>query len=170
MSEILENSDELTEDINSEKYLIFSIFDRLYSFPSRHIGEITMFDTVYPLPLVPPYVLGVINRYSTPYALFDIELLLNPQRQNQGDDTFRKKKVLVLKDDIDRIAFLIDDVSDITDIPEKQIMDVERNIQENDLTEAVSAAFDWNDNKVFVLDIHKILERITESGAYGGKV
>jgi len=131
-----------------EKYLIFSILGRQYTFPSRFIGEIALFDAVYPLPLVPAYVLGVINRYSIPYALFDMSLMLfnTPGPRN---------KVLVLKDDIDRIAFLIDDVSDIADVPQEELFAVEQN------AEMVSAAFSWNGDDVFVLDIQRILSQIT---------
>ena len=59
-----------------EKYLIFTILDETYALPSRLIGEIALLDTVYPLPLLPPYIPGIINRYSAPYALIDIGLLL----------------------------------------------------------------------------------------------
>jgi purine-binding chemotaxis protein CheW len=143
---------------NDEKYLIFSIFDRQYAFPSRFIGEIALFDTVYPLPLMPGYVLGVINRYSVPYALFDIGLLL-----------FRapspRKKVLVIKDNIDRIAFLIDDVSGISDVPQEKLFSVEQSNESGDLAEAISSSFNWNGNDVFVLDIRRILARVSDEAA-----
>ena len=153
-AEVAINEAEALESANSEKYLIFSILDRCYTFPSRHIGEIAMFDAVYPLPLVPPYVLGVINRYSVPYALFDIGLLLFkiPSPRN---------KVLVLKDSIDRIAFLIDDVTGIADVPPEKLLMVERSA-DDDLTEAVFASFNWNGSDVFVLDIKRILTRVTD--------
>ena len=155
MAEIEENAVQKPEDVNSEKYLIFSILDRLYSFPSRQVGEIALFDTVYPLPLLPSCVLGVINRYSVPYALFDIGLLLY---KTPG----KRKKVLVLKEEIDRIAFLIDDITGIVDLPEGTLLSIERSTESNDITEAVSASFSRDGGDVFVLDIHKIIERITE--------
>jgi len=158
MTETAGDAAETPESANDEKYLIFSILDRLYTFPSRLISEIALFDTVYPLPLMPAYVLGVINRYSVPYALFDIGLLLfnTPGRRN---------KVLVLKDDIDRIAFLIDDVTDIADIPREKVIKVEGSAESGDLTEAVSASFNWNGGDVFVLDIHRILARVSGEAA-----
>ena len=155
---------EITEDAGQEnngktesageKYLIFSILGRQYTFPSRFIGEIALFDTVYPLPLVPAYVLGVINRYSVPYALFDIGLMLFKTPSSRS-------KVLVLKDDIDRIAFLIDDVSGIADVPQEQLFDVEREAESNDAAEAISSTFRWDNSDVFVLDIQHILSRVT---------
>jgi purine-binding chemotaxis protein CheW len=157
MSEIIETTEDPvqeTEDSSGEKYLIFSILENLYSFPSRFIGEIAIFDTVYPLPLLPPYVLGVVNRYSVPYALFDIGLLFYKKPSPRS-------KVLILKDEIDRIAFLIDDVAGIADVQQENLLSMERSAESNDLTEAVSASFNWNGSDVFVLDIQRILDRVT---------
>ena len=146
---------EILEGDNSEKYLIFSILGRLYSFPSRLISGLAVFDTVYPLPLMPAYVPGVINRYSIPYALFDIGLLLfkTPSPRN---------KVLILKDAIDRIAFIIDDVSGIIDVSREMLLSMERNAESADLTDTISATFNWNDSHVLVLDIQRILARAAE--------
>ena len=156
MSEMTENTDDATEEAEGakdEKYLIFSIQGGQFSFPSRLISEIALFDTVYPLPLMPSYVLGVINRYSIPYALFDIGLLL-------FNSPSPRAKVLVLKDDIDRIAFLIDDVIGIEDLNQEDLLKVERSV-ESDMVEVVSASFNWNGTDVFVLDIQRILANTT---------
>ena len=145
-----------------KQYLVFSILDRSYAFPTRLVGEIAMYDVVYPLPLVPPYVLGIINRYSIPHALFDVGLLLfnTPSPRN---------KVLVLKDSVDRIAFLVDDVSGIADVPREKLVEVERDPDasggDDDKAEAVSMSFNWNGGDIFVLDIHRILERVA-AGAH----
>ncbi|MCL2719829.1 MAG: chemotaxis protein CheW [Treponema sp.] len=138
------------ESTYTEKYLVFSINDKLYSFPSRHISEISMFDTVYPLPLLPSYILGVVNRYSVPYALFDIGLLLY-------NTPTPHKKVLIFKDKIDKIAIVIDDVTGIAEINPDSIVSMERSHDSNDITDAVASSFDWDDNNVFVLDIYRIL-------------
>jgi purine-binding chemotaxis protein CheW len=154
MAENNEEIEQLSEGLNTEKFLIFSLFDKFYTFPSRFIGEITIFDTIYPLPLMPSYVLGVINRYSVPYALFDIGLLLFNKQGPQG-------KVLVIKDSIDRIAFLIEDVAGIIDVPEEQIINIERSGDVGDSAppDLISASFKWSGSDVFVLDIMRILDR-----------
>ncbi|MDR0312844.1 MAG: chemotaxis protein CheW [Treponema sp.] len=144
---------------NDEKYLIFSVLNRRYSFPSRFISEIALFDTVYPLPLMPAYLLGIINRYSVPYALFDIGLLLFKTEASRS-------KVLVLKDEIDRIAFLIDDVIDIADVPPEDLFPIERGAESNDIAEIVSGSFKWNSDDVFVLDIQRIMARALDGGVF----
>jgi purine-binding chemotaxis protein CheW len=155
LAEMVEIADELQENENTEKFLVFSIMGKLYSFPSRLIGEIALYDMVYPLPLMPSYVLGVVNRYSVPYALFDIGILFyqKPSPRN---------KVLIFKDEIDHIAFLIDDVSGIADINHNNLYIMERGADSTELTDAVVATFNWNNNDVFVLDVHRILTRVTK--------
>jgi len=155
MAEIEELLEEVPDGQASEKFLVFSILGRLYSFPSRLISEIALFDTVYPLPMMPSFVIGVVNRYSVPYALFDIGILFhkNPCKRN---------KVLILKDEIDRIAFLIDDVSGIADIHPESLFITERGVETGELTDAVGATFNWNETDVFVLDVNRILSRVSE--------
>jgi purine-binding chemotaxis protein CheW len=136
-----------------EKFLIFTILGRHYALPSRLIGEIALFDAVYPLPLLPEYVPGVINRYSTPYALIDIGLFLRKTATPRA-------KVLVLKEQVDKAAILIDDVADIVDIPSAELLQVEQEVDADDISSVVISSFLWNESNVFVLDIRKILDRI----------
>jgi purine-binding chemotaxis protein CheW len=140
------------DNSGDERYLIFSILGTYYTFPSRLVGEIALFDTVYPLPLMPECVLGIINRYSVPYVLFDIGLLLlkTPTARN---------KVLVLKEGLDRVAFLIDDVTHIVEVPPEKMLMAERNAGSTELAEIIAATFRWNDADVFVLDVQRLLSR-----------
>jgi purine-binding chemotaxis protein CheW len=137
----------------AEKFLIFAISGRLYTFPSRFIGEVAAFDRVYPLPLMPEYVMGIINRYSVPYALLDLGVLIQKTPSPRS-------KVVVLKEQVDRLAFLIDDVVDIIDIPLKRIMKLEQGTENSDITEIIEASFDWRDTNVFILGIEQLLNRI----------
>jgi purine-binding chemotaxis protein CheW len=136
-----------------EKYLIFTILGEMYALPSGFIGEIALLDTVYPLPLMPPYVPGIINRYSVPYALIDIGLLLRKTA------TLRAK-VVVLKEQIDKAAFLIDDVIDIVDVQESDLLQIEQEAGASDITSVVTASLQWNGTNIFVLDIRQILDRV----------
>ena len=141
-----------------EKHLVFSILGKQYAFPTRIVGEVAMFDAVYPLPLVPPFVVGVINRYSIPHALFDVGLLLFDEPSPRG-------KVLVLKDDVDRIAFLVDDVSGIADVPREGMLAAERDSGTDGASDAVSASFAWNGADTLVLDVGRILAHVSAGAA-----
>jgi purine-binding chemotaxis protein CheW len=138
---------------NMEKYLIFTILGKHYTFPSRFISEVTAFDKVYPLPLLPEYVKGVINRYSVPFALIDIGLLIR-------ETSTPEAKVVVLKESVDKLAFLIDDVVDIIDVPVSNLLKVEQGIERDDITDIIESSFEWHDTHVFVLGIRQIINRV----------
>ncbi|MDR2102663.1 MAG: chemotaxis protein CheW [Treponema sp.] len=138
---------------NTEKYLIFTILGKHYTFPSRFISEVTAFDKVYPLPLLPEYVRGIINRYSVPFALIDIGLLIR-------ETSTPEAKVVVLKESVDKLAFLIDDVVDIIDIPLANLLKVEQGAERDDVTDIIESSFAWHDTHVFVLNIRQIINRV----------
>jgi len=140
----------MSENAALEKFLVFMIQDKRYALPAKTISEVTTLEKVFPLPLVPEYVLGIINRYSVPYALVDIKyLLLN--------DSSASGKVIVLKEEIDKIAFLIDDVADIADLPAEQLMKIDQ-----EETSSVSACFEWKGSNVLCIDTAELINRIRQ--------
>jgi purine-binding chemotaxis protein CheW len=143
-----------------EKYLIFTILGETYALPSKFIGEIALLDAVYPLPLMPPYMPGIINRYSSPYALIDIGLLLNKTATTGA-------KVVVFKEQIDKAAILIDDVIDIADVQPSDLLRIEQESgTEGGVSSIITASLQWNEANVFVLDIRRILDRVvSDSGS-----
>jgi purine-binding chemotaxis protein CheW len=136
-----------------EKYLIFAVRDTRYALPAKIIGEVAALDKIFPLPLVPPYVSGIINRYSVPYALIDIGFLL-------FNDSSSAKKVIVLKEEVDKLAFLIDDVTDIADLGPEKLLKIEQEDTVALSSAALSAYFEWNGSQVFCLDAAEIISRI----------
>jgi purine-binding chemotaxis protein CheW len=108
---------------------------------------------VYPLPLMPDYVRGIINRYAVPFALIDIGLLIR-------EIPTPESKVVVLKENVDKLAFLIDDVVDIIDIPASHILKLEQGAERDDVTGIIESSFEWHDTHVFILDIRQIINRL----------
>ena len=134
-----------------EKYLIFTVREKKYALPSKLISEVAALEKIFPLPLVPAYVRGIINRYSVPYALIDICFLLLKEASDA-------RKVIVLKEDVDKLAFLIDDVTDIADLPPEKLMKIEQ--EETAASGAISAFFEWEGYQVFCLEASEIINRI----------
>jgi purine-binding chemotaxis protein CheW len=153
--------DGVPPDNATARYLICTVLEKRYAFPSRFIGEIALFDRVCPLPLLPDYVLGIINRYSVPYALLDTGVLI------AGRSGLRAK-VLVLKEpghdglpdseQMDKSAFLVDDVIDIIEIEKSQVLPVEAEGEE-EAGGIIESSFFWKGSNVLVLDIRGILAR-----------
>jgi len=142
------------EIVQKEKYLIFSIKDKQYALPSMMINEVTVLEKAFPMPLVPAYVRGIINRYSIPYALIDISFIL----YNETSDA---QKVVVLKEEIDKIAFLIDDVTDIADILPDNILKIEHE-ENSSFAASINAFFEWKDSHVFCIDTEDLINKIKQ--------
>ena len=134
-----------------EKYLIFTAQEKLYALPSRIISEVAALEKIFPLPLVPEYVRGIINRYSIPYALIDLNFLLLKNLSKAG-------KIIVLKEEVDKLALLIDDVTDIADLSGEELMKTEQ--EESTTSGLVNAFFEWKGSHVFCLDTVELLSRI----------
>jgi purine-binding chemotaxis protein CheW len=154
----MSNMAEMSETAIGEKYLIFSVSNRLYSFPAQVIGEVANCDPFFHLPLLPSYVIGVIDRYSVPYALFDISLLLT---NTPGP----RKEALVINKDIDQIAFSIENVAGIANITPDKLNKIETGTGPFELHNAVYASFKWNGEDVYILNIRQLLARIMNEAA-----
>jgi purine-binding chemotaxis protein CheW len=147
---------------NTEKYLIFTIQDRRYALPSKLISEVAAYEKAFPLPLLPPYVRGIINRYSIPYALIDLGYLLIPG----PGSTPATAKIIVLKEEIDKLAFLIDDVTDIADILPRDLIKVEQSSEAPEGVEAfagsglVPSSFEWKGSRILCLEIMELITQI----------
>jgi purine-binding chemotaxis protein CheW len=122
-----------------------------YALPSALISEVAVVERVFPLPLVPGYVRGLINRYSTPYALIDIGLLLFNIPSGAS-------KTVVLKESVDKLAFLIDDVLDIADIARDKLLKVEQESEE--AMPLIESSFEWQGGPVFCIGVGDFARRI----------
>ena len=156
LSNMAEKSDSFTPEEGSEeeklqKFLIFAIRDERFALPSGIIGEVAVLEKVFPLPLVPGYVRGMINRYSIPYALVDISMFLKMEASDAG-------KVIVLKEEVEKIAFLIDDVIDIAELPPSKLTKIEK--ETDGFNPSINACFECKNNNVLCLDTEELIESI----------
>ncbi|MCL2765735.1 MAG: chemotaxis protein CheW [Treponema sp.] len=141
------------EGPSEDKHLIFSIRDKYYALPFKVVSEVASLEKISPMPLTPNYVRGIVNRYSIPYALIDIGFILHNEVSNI-------EKAIVLKEEIDKLVFLIDDVTDIADILPENIHKIEH--EENTIATSVNAFFNWNGNHVFCIDTEELIHKIKQ--------
>ena len=56
---------------NQSIWLIFTIGEKRFAIPAETVREILRDATVFPLPFVPSYVDGILNRYGDPYVVIN---------------------------------------------------------------------------------------------------
>ena len=142
---------EKTEEKQKEKksiWLIFTIGEKRFAIPAESVKEILRDATVFPLPFVPPYVDGVLNRYGDPYVV------INPATL-EGYEATQSLLFIVLNDE-SHSCFRITDVKDFFTATEKDVV----HFSEAELSEFYDGTLNIDGNEVFVLKVQAIIEKV----------
>ena len=134
-------------------WLIFTIGDQadgknLYAIPAESVREILRDATVFPLPFVPPYVNGVLNRYGDPYVVIDSAVLEGKQAQ----DSF----LFIVLNDESHTCLRITDVKDFFTATEKDVV----HFSEAELSDYYDGTLNVDGQEVFVLKVQAIIEKV----------
>ena len=156
LSLIKSDSQEKGESHKVEKkatWLIFTIGksadgDNLYAIPAESVKEILRDATVFPLPFVPPYVNGVLNRYGDPYVVIDSAVL-------EGKDPQQSFLFIVMNDE-SHTCLRITDVKDFFTATEKDVV----HFTEAELSDFYEGTLNVNGQNVFVLKVQAIIEKV----------
>ena len=146
--------------INEEKsvakksiWLIFTIGDNsegnnLYAIPAENVKEILRDATVFPLPFVPSYVDGVLNRYGDPYVVIDPAVLNGKKAQNSF--------LFIVLNDETHTCFRISDVKDFFTATEKDVV----HFVEEELSDYYDGTLKVDGQEVFILKVQAIIEKV----------
>lgn len=134
-------------------WLIFTIGNQtdgknLYAIPADSVKEILRDATVFPLPFVPPYVNGVLNRYGDPYVVIDSAVLEGKEAQ----DSF----LFIVLNDESHTCLRITDVKDFFTATEKDVV----HFSEAELSDFYEGTLKINGQEVFVLKVQAIIEKV----------
>lgn len=156
LSLIKSGEKEKSGDLKIEKkstWLIFTIGNdtdgkNLYAIPAESVKEILRDATVFPLPFVPPYVNGVLNRYGDPYVVIDSAVLEGKEAQ--------KSFLFIVLNDESHTCLRITDVKDFFSAAEKDIV----HFSEAELSDYYEGTLKVNGHDVFVLKVQAIIEKV----------
>ena len=105
-------------------------------------------DCIFPLPFVPPYVNGVLNRYGDPYVVVDSSVL-------EGKDAQNSFLFIVLNDE-SHTCLRITDVKDFFTASEKDLV----HFSEAELSEFYDGTLKVEGQDVYVLNVQAIIEKV----------
>ncbi|MCR5612413.1 chemotaxis protein CheW [Treponema sp.] len=145
-----------TETQQTEKkatWLIFTIGNssdgkNMYAVPAECVKEILRDATVFPIPFVPPYVNGVLNRYGDPYVVIDSAVLEGKEAQ--------KSFLFIVLNDESHTCLRITDVKDFFTATEKDVV----HFSESELSDFYDGTLSIDGQEVFVLKIQAIIEKV----------
>ena len=133
---------------NQSIWLIFTIGEKRFAIPAETVKEILRDATVFPLPFVPSYVDGILNRYGDPYVV------INPATL-EGYDAPKSLLFIVLNDE-SHSCLRITDVKDFFSASEKNIV----HFNEDELSEYYDGTLKVDGEDVFVMNIQAIIEKV----------
>lgn len=156
LSLIKSGAQENSEKQKNEKkatWLIFAIGNQtdgnnLYAIPSGYVKEILRDATIFPLPFVPPYMNGVLNRYGDPYVVIDPAIMEGKEAQ--------KSFLFIVLNDESHTCFRITDVKEFFSASEKDVV----RFSEPETSEFYEGTLNVNGQDVFVLKVQAIMEKV----------
>lgn len=156
LSLIKNGKQEKTVSQKTEKkatWLIFTIGNSAegnnqYAIPAENVKEILRDATVFPLPFVPPYVNGVLNRYGDPYVVIDSAVLEGKEAQ--------KSLLFIVMNDESHTCLRITDVKDFFTAAEKDVI----HFSEAELSEFYDGTLKVDGQDVYVLNVQAIIEKV----------
>lgn len=133
---------------NKSIWLIFTIGEKRFAIPAEIVREILRDATVFPIPFVPSYVDGILNRYGDPYVV------INPATL-EGYDAPKSLLFIVLNDE-SHSCLRITDVKDFFTASEKDVV----HFNESELSEYYDGTLEVDGEDVFVMNIRAIIEKV----------
>jgi len=134
------------EEVKKLNWLVFTINEVFYALPTVFVKEILRDSEVFPIPFVPAFINGVLNRYGDPYAVVDPALLLGKKKQETS--------LFIVINDESRTCLRITDVIEFHSTSESDV---------RKFTEAeqyLDGAIEYNGNEVFIVNTQAILEKV----------
>ena len=117
MVDLLQEIDEIQEDTQKDKYLIFSIGTQYYGIDIKYVIEIIGIEPITEVPELPNYVRGVINLRGKIIPVMDVRLKFKKEEKEYDDRTC----IIVVEIECISIGLIIDRVLEVANIDENNI-------------------------------------------------
>ena len=119
MANVINNSVEILEDTQKDRYLTFSICKESYGIEIKYVTEIIGIQAITEIPELPDYVRGIINLRGKIIPVMDVRLRFKKDPKEYNDRTC----VIVVDINDVFLGLIVDSVSEVLTIPEQDIVD-----------------------------------------------
>lgn len=151
LEEILEEQEMLEAvnvDENAASWLVFKAGCDFYAINSSDVREILRNNEIFPMPFVPPYIRGILNSYGIPYAVLDLSLFINNERQDS-------RLFMILKDQ-NNLSIQVTDIQEFHSSSDVTL----QTLSNQDDTPFFTGAISFDGVTAPILNIPGILEKI----------
>lgn len=151
------------ESANQLSLLLFRMGDEWYAVRVSDVREIYQEYQITPIPCVPEHIPGVVNIRGEILSVTDIAKLM---RLGSVDMTGPvQPPAIVITNDECATAMIVDEIGDITDVPEDSV-EPPVSIIDRAQADYVSGSVYVNGGLIGLLNTEKVLEPVGESGRH----
>ncbi len=144
--------EEENEDTQEGKFLTFAIGDEEFGIGIGDVREIIGIQKITDVPDMPEYIKGVINLRGSIIPVMDIRL-----RFGMGEREYNERtSIVVVNIQKTDVGLIVDTVSEVLDIPEKNIEPPSKLGDDKD-NQYIKAYGKVNENVKIILDTQKLL-------------
>ncbi len=118
MIDLNENTMDIEEDTQKDRYLTFSIENESYGVEIKHVTEIVDMQKITKIPELPDYIKGIINFRGTIIPVMDVRLRFRKKPKDYDDRTC----IIVIDIGDMSAGLIVDTVSEVITIPEQDIV------------------------------------------------
>lgn len=119
MAEIIEDTVEMEEDTQKDRYLTFVLGNECYGIEIKYVTEIIGIQAITEVPELPEYVKGIINLRGKIIPVIDVRIRFKSEPKEYNDRTC----VIVVDIRDLSIGLIVDSVAEVLTIPEQDIVD-----------------------------------------------
>ncbi|HSG32000.1 MAG TPA: chemotaxis protein CheW [Thermodesulfobacteriota bacterium] len=140
------------EDIDEQKYIVFTLSNKMYGIPILNVLEIGTLSNVTPVPNLPVWVRGVTNIRGEIVSVVDLGTYLGIPKM----DRFDSGRMLVIRSLDEEIssAIIVDQVNQIYNVPKDSIMNTEAKVDDK-IAPFLHGVCEFNDELLILLDLEK---------------
>lgn len=119
MADIVEDTMEIEEDTQKDRFLTFSLGKESYGIEIKYVIEIIGIQSITQIPELPDYVKGIINLRGKIIPVLDVRLRFKKEPKEYNDRTC----VIVIDIKEVSIGLIVDTVAEVVTIPEEDMVD-----------------------------------------------
>ncbi len=140
------------EDTQKDKYLTFHLAGEDYGIEIRYVIEIIGIQKITDVPDMPSFIRGVINLRGKVIPVMDVRARFGLDARDYDDRTC----IIVVNVDTTEVGLVVDEVSEVADIPESQVEPAPRTNKDIDGSYIQGMGKIGKQVKI-LLDVHRLL-------------
>ncbi|HMB15831.1 MAG TPA: chemotaxis protein CheW [Pelovirga sp.] len=152
MAEDLSLNGSDNEDTQKDKYLTFHLAGEDYGIEICYVIEIIGIQSITEVPDMPAFIRGVINLRGKVIPVMDVRARFKLSARDYDDRTC----IIVINVDATEVGLVVDEVSEVADIPEGQVEPAPRTSKNSD-NSYIQGMGKMNNRVIILLDVHKLL-------------